>query len=151
MTKKDDNVIGPDATEALLEAMAPVDPGEDASQRIKKRLLDRLGEDAESAQQFVTVSEESSEWMETAPGDSLKILRTDDDSMSMIVRLGPGSTFPRHYHPADEETYVIEGETWFGDIHLKAGDYHLAPKGTTHGEVRTDTGCVLFIRKATDQ
>ena len=116
---------------------------------MRSRLFDRI-RDESPEEDLVTVAGDTGDWLETAPGNSIKILRTDDESMSMLVRLEPGTTFPKHFHPADEETYVVEGETWFGDIHLVAGDYHLAPKGTTHGEVRTETGCVLFIRKASE-
>ena len=152
MSKNDDKVMPEDVVDVLLDALSPVEPGEERRGRVKKRLFERIREDAGvgRATRYCAAGR-CRDWLETGPGDSVKILRTDDESMSMMVRLGPGSTFPRHYHPEDEETYVVEGETWFGDIHLVAGDYHFAPKGTTHGEVRTDTGCVLFIRKATDQ
>ncbi len=150
MADKDDKVLSRQIEAALLEASAPVDPGKSA-ERIRGRLFDRIrGESAQTAGDLLTVSGEGGEWIETSPGNSIKILRSDDETMSMLVRLEPGTTFPQHYHPADEETFVVEGETWFGDIHLVAGDYHLAPKGTTHGEVRTETGCVLLIRKASE-
>ena len=141
--------IPDDVAGLLLEAGSAIDPGEAAATRMRKRLLDRVraGDDAD---ELVTVSGDGGEWIETGPGNSIKILRSDEETMSMLVRLAPGTTFPEHSHPADEETYVVEGETWFGDIHLVAGDYHLAPKGTTHGEVRTDSGCVLLIRKASE-
>ena len=148
MANEDDTVISEAAVLALLEASAPVDPGAQASARIKDRLLGRVRES--SAADLVTVRNAGGDWLETSPGNSVRILRTDDETMSMLVRLEPGTTFPAHYHPADEETYVVEGETWFGDIHLVAGDYHLAPKGTAHGEVRTEKGCVLLIRKASE-
>ena len=142
----------PDEVAALLlEAGTGVNPGADASERMRTRLFERVrATEAESTDALVTVSREAGEWIETGPGNVIKILRSDDETMSMLVRLDPGTTFPKHFHPADEETYVVEGETWFGDIHLVAGDYHLAPKGTTHGEVRTETGCVLLIRKASE-
>lgn len=148
----DDKKAIPDALASeLLVATAAVEPGQEAAARMKSRLLNRVREEAaESAAEMVTVREETGEWIETGPGNSIKILRSDEETMSMLVRLEPGTTFPRHYHPADEETYVVEGETWFGDVHLVVGDYHLAPKGTTHGEVRTETGCVLLIRKASE-
>lgn len=148
MANDDDTVMPDAAVLALLEASAPVDPGADAAARMKKKLLERVRES--SAAELVTIRNAGDDWLETSPGNSVKILRTDDETMSMLVRLEAGTTFPAHYHPADEETYVVEGETWFGDVHLVAGDYHLAPKGTTHGEVRTDTGCVLLIRKASE-
>ena len=151
MADYDDNVLPKELTAALLEASAAVEPGNDAKQRMRARLEERMrGKADDSGAALVTVSHETGDWIETAPGNSIKILRTDEETMSMLVRLEAGSTFPQHYHPEDEETYVVEGETWFGDIHLVAGDYHLAPKGTTHGEVRTDTGCVLLIRKAAE-
>ena len=152
VTDKDKSKVIPDDTaSALLVASAAVDPGQKAAARMKGRLLDRVREEASALEEeLVTVREETGEWIETGPGNSIKVLRSDEETMSMLVRLGPGATFPRHFHPADEETYVVEGETWFGDIHLVAGDYHLAPKGTTHGEVRTETGCVLLIRKASE-
>ena len=140
-----------EAASALLTASAAVDPGSEAAARIKRRLLNRVTEEAAEPQsKLVTVEQSGGDWIETSPGNYVKILRSDDETMSMLVRLAPGTTFPKHYHPADEETYVVEGETWFGDIHLTQGDYHLAPKGTTHGEVRTETGCVLLIRKASE-
>ncbi|MDJ0759924.1 MAG: cupin domain-containing protein [Woeseiaceae bacterium] len=151
MASKNDKTLQDEAIVELLEASVPVDPGQEAAQRMKAKLFDRLREDSSAdARQFVTVAGSAGDWLETSPGNSIKILRSDDESMSMLVRLEPGTTFPAHFHPADEETYVVEGETWFGDIHLKAGDYHLAPEGTHHGEVRTDTGCVLLIRKASE-
>ena len=150
MTDDDDNVLPDEVAATLLSAAAPVDPGPEAAARMKRRLLERVRDKQSESAELRTVRDSTGEWLETSPGNSIKILRSDDETMSILVRLEPGTTFPEHYHPADEETYVVEGETWFGDIHLVAGDYHLAPKGTTHGEVRTETGCVLLIRKASE-
>jgi len=131
----------------LLDAIAPVDPGKERTERMHTRLLDRVhdrGSDATA--DLVTVTRDSGDWVETSPGNKMKVLRTDDEVLSVLVRLAPGAVFPAHSHPADEETFVLEGETNFGDIHLVAGDYHLAPKGTMHGEVTTENGCLLLIR-----
>ena len=149
MSKESDNVLPKVVEAALLDTLDPVDPGVDAAARMRAKLFDKVRNES-TADELLTVPAQAGEWIETGPGNSVKVLRSDDETMSILVRLAPGSTFPRHYHPEDEETYVVEGETWFGDIHLVAGDYHLAPKGTTHGEVRTDTGCVLLIRKASE-
>ncbi|MEM7450836.1 MAG: hypothetical protein AAGA41_02345 [Pseudomonadota bacterium] len=59
---------------------------------------------------------------ETSPGNQVKVLRSDDESVLILVRLEPGTTFLAHYHPVEEATYVVECVTCFGDIHLKAGD-----------------------------
>ena len=151
MADKEAKTIPDDVAALLSDASTGIDPGDGAAQRMRGRVFDRIREAEESsAEDLVTVASDAGEWLETGPGNSIKVLRSDDETMSMLVRLEAGTTFPKHYHPADEETFVVEGETWFGDIHLVAGDYHLAPKGTTHGEVRTETGCVLLIRKASE-
>ena len=40
----------------------------------------------------------------------------------------------------------LEGEVWLGDVSARAGDYHLARSGIPHGVLRTDGGCLLFLR-----
>ncbi len=151
MSDKENKVLPEDLVDELLMASAPIDPGKDAAARMKSRILDRVGEPSEMANaDLLTVRDDSGDWIETGPGNSIKILRSDEESMSILVRLEAGATFPKHYHPEDEDTYVVEGETWFGDIHLQQGDFHHAPKGTMHGEVTTETGCVLLIRKAAE-
>ena len=151
MADNDDKVLPDEVAAALLEASAPVEPSADAAKRMRAKMFEKVREEnADSSADLVTVSGKSDDWFEAAPGNHVKVLRSDEQTMSIMVRLEAGSTFPQHYHPEDEETYVVEGETWFGDIHLVAGDFHLAPKGTTHGEVRTDTGCVLLIRKVAE-
>ena len=153
MSESDDQSVLPAAlSDALLEASAPIQPSEEAKTRMLSSLLDRVKaqKDTGSDDLLITKRAEEEEWLETAPGNRVKILRDQSEGTSILVQLEPGATFPAHSHPEDEETFVVAGETWFGDLHLKAGDYHLARKGTEHGEVRTETGCTLFIRKATD-
>ena len=71
-----------------------------------------------------------------------------ETSRSVLMRILPGGATPAHAHDMDEELLVMEGECTLGDIHLKLGDYHLAPRGLSHGSVRSKTGCLLFIRGA---
>ncbi|MFK8017319.1 MAG: cupin domain-containing protein [Gammaproteobacteria bacterium] len=149
MAENPDDVIPSDLQAALLEGLEPMQPDAPAAKRMRASLLDAVVAESDTAA-LVTVPSSTDDWFEPVPGNHVKVLRSDDDTMSILVRLEPGTTFPEHYHPADEETFVVEGETWFGDIHLVAGDYHLAPKGTHHGEVTTETGCVLLIRKASE-
>ena len=154
MADRDDN--GDDAMprslqEALLDAVRPIDPGAERATRMQAKLLARVRAEPSlpTTADLVTVAGDAGDWTETSPGNWVKLLRADEDTVSILVRLEPGTVFPAHSHPADEETLVLEGETRFGDIPLSAGDYHLAPKGTEHGAVTTETGCLLFIRTAT--
>lgn len=41
---------------------------------------------------------------------------------------------------------MLSGEVSFGDLTLRAGDYHLAPKGMVHAEAYSATGALVFIR-----
>jgi len=70
-----------------------------------------------------------------------------ETSRSVLMRILPGGAMPAHAHDMDEESLVMEGECTLGDIHLKLGDYHLAPRGLSHGSVRSKTGFVVHTRR----
>ncbi len=147
MRDETDKVLTPELTELLLDALDPIEPGAEPRNRMRNKLFERIASEG-SDDALLTVNADSDNWIQAAPGNQVKILREDAETMSMLVRLEPGATFPAHSHPADEETFVIEGDTCFGDIPLTAGDYHLAPAGSVHGEVTTENGCLLLIRKS---
>ena len=85
-------------------------------------------------------------WVELLPKAHARLLFTNGQAESYMIRLEPGAWAPAHEHPADEECLVLEGSLWQGDVYLKAGDFHVARPGMKHGELRTDTGAVVFIR-----
>lgn len=58
---------------------------------------------------------------------------------------------PPHEHPLDEECLVLEGEFTLESIKLRAGDFHFAPKGMTHGVARSEHGALLYIRGAAQE
>ncbi len=149
MSRKLEDVLPDAVVHALLESVDPIQPDTSVADRISNKLFGRIAAEG-TAGELLTVPGDSGDWVETAPGNSVKVLRRDSESVSMLVRLEAGATFPAHSHPADEETYVLEGDTLFGDIPLSAGDYHLAPAGTSHGEVTSRGGCLLLIRMASD-
>lgn len=142
-----DKVLSPELVESFADAVAPLDPGPERSERIRAKVFARVKTDGSPA--FATVAEADGAWEETSPGNWVKPLRADGETISILVRLEPGAVFPAHSHPVDEETFVLEGETRFGDIELRSGDYHFAPQGSKHGQVTTTAGCLLFIRTGT--
>jgi anti-sigma factor ChrR (cupin superfamily) len=88
-------------------------------------------------------------WLTVAPGVERKILWERGDATSCMVRLAPGASFPSHGHPIDEESVILEGSLWIGpNLLLRAGDFHVGLSGVKHDEVRTDEGCVCFLRTA---
>ena len=136
-------------SEALAQALDA-----DGAERIRGRLRERIHADAtkpslvSSADTLITHRESmtSEGWVELLPKAHAKLLFTDGVAESYMIRLEPGAWAPAHEHPADEECLVLEGTLWQGDVFLKAGDFHVARPGMKHGELRTETGALIFIR-----
>ena len=157
--KNDDNIPA-ELTGSLLNASAPIHPGTSRANRILNRVRERIvDQPAPSISDLLTVAVGDGQWIEPLPGNRVKMLRVDEDTQSFLVRLEPGTRFPAHSHPEDEETFVrgggkngeMEGEVLFGDQLLSAGDYHLARRGSFHEEIFCEKGCLMFIRAGTEQ
>jgi quercetin dioxygenase-like cupin family protein len=86
----------------------------------------------------------STAWLPYGPGIERRLLWTDGRQAAMLYRTVAGAAVPRHGHRHDEECLVIDGELFLDDVLLRPGDYQLAPAGTEHREVCTDTGCLLL-------
>ena len=87
-------------------------------------------------------------WVEVQDGLYQKDLWTDGTVASRFFRFAPGTKIPGHHHPMDEECMMLSGDIFLGDILLQEGDYHLAPAGTEHLEIFSDTGALLYVRGA---
>ena len=64
-----------------------------------------------------------------------------------LVRMDAGAVYPAHRHAAVEELYLIEGDLIVEGYSMHPGEYCRAEAGSSHSEVRTDTGC-KFIAMA---
>ena len=87
-------------------------------------------------------------WEEIQNGLYRKDLWTDGTVASRYIRIAAGTQVEGHAHPLDEECIMLNGDIFLGDILLQAGDYHLAPAGTQHSEIFSDTGALLYVRGA---
>jgi quercetin dioxygenase-like cupin family protein len=127
---------------SLVEREAELQPSDEVWAAIKARLED------EPFPGIVTVREEEGVWAEHATGIAIKTLHVDRETgvTSLLMRMEPGSRYPAHKHTGDEECLMLAGEVSFGDLTLRAGDYHLAPKGMDHAEAYSATGALVFIR-----
>lgn len=88
-------------------------------------------------------------WQSVAPGVEQKVVWRDGEVISRFIRLAPGSRVPAHAHEGEEECMMLAGDAFFGDLLLQAGEFHLAPAGSEHGEVTSDAGALLFVRGCT--
>ena len=133
-------------TDALLEAIKPVQPETSQAKNLRTRVLNKIHEaKAAESRDLLTVEKDKGDWVEVSPLAKFKMLLENGNSSSFIVKLEAGAEFPGHEHPEDEECVMLEGDLWIGDLHLFAGDYHMAPQGVHHGDIRTDTGALLFF------
>ena len=87
------------------------------------------------------------EWDQVAPGIECKLLATDTQRhrVSMLVRLAPGASYPRHTHADVEELHLLDGELWINERKLFPGDYNYGAPGATDHRVWSETGCTCVL------
>lgn len=83
-------------------------------------------------------------WLDYAPGVQRRLLWQQGQEAAMLFRAQAGARVPAHGHGHDEECLMLEGEVFLDDILLRRGEYQIAPAGTRHGGVFTDTGALLY-------
>ena len=86
-------------------------------------------------------------WDEVAPGISVKLLATDREQnlVSMLVRLAPGTDYPPHRHAGVEELYMLDGVLIVDDERFHPGDYRRAELGSVDRRIWTETGCTCLL------
>lgn len=67
------------------------------------------------------------------------------ERVTMLVKMTPGTAYPRHRHGGAEECYVVSGDLRVGDRRMVAGDYQHAAHGSIHGVQSTEGGCLLLV------
>jgi quercetin dioxygenase-like cupin family protein len=139
-------VLDRQVLQELLLATAPIAPTPDRATTIKRRVMDTVRSGVAAGGDYVTVRSDTGEWMDLLPLVQVKVLHSDGRYNSILLRMEPGSSVPAHFHDDDEECVVLEGRVRIGDVGVSAGDYHLALSGSRHGELRSDTGALLFLR-----
>ena len=87
------------------------------------------------------------DWKEVAPGISCQLLATDteQDRVTMLVRLAPGTDYPPHRHAGVEELYMLHGELIVDDEKFYPGDYRRAEAGRMDHRVWSETGCTCVL------
>ena len=116
--------------------------------RLARRIADETGQAPVPA---ALPGRVDAEWEEAAPGISCKLLATDteNDRVSMLVRLAPGAAYPPHRHAGVEELYLLDGELMIDGKKLYPGDYNRAEAGTADQRVWTATGCTCVLLTST--
>jgi quercetin dioxygenase-like cupin family protein len=91
------------------------------------------------------------EWEEAAPGIHVKILakNAENDSVSMLVRLDPGTDYPGHRHAGVEELHLLHGILKVDDRTLYPGDFIHSEANSVDHRVWSETGCTCFLMTST--
>ncbi len=111
---------------------------------MRERVLKRI----RVSQGLTTIQPNEGEWTPFSPKVTIKVLHRDVNTQSYLLRLEPGAIVLPHVHGQDEECIVLEGEVQIGDLVVKQGAYHLAPRGVPHEPIRSEAGALLFLRGA---
>ena len=92
------------------------------------------------------------EWAEAAPGIHVKILamNAENDSVSMLVRLDPGTDYPAHTHALIEELHLLHGILKVDDRTLYPGDFIHSEADSIDHRVWSETGCTCFLLTSTE-
>lgn len=83
-------------------------------------------------------------WSAYGPGIERRVMAHHDGLAAMLYRTEPGAAVPHHGHHHDEECLMLAGDLFLDEVLLRPLDYQLAPAGTEHGGVFTDTGVLLY-------
>lgn len=112
-----------------------------------ERILSRIDNDGLRAPGTVTKRAALAQWLKYSPGITYRVLNVDEANkrQSLLVRMEPGAVYRSHVHDIDEECLIIEGDLRYGDLELRAGDFHLATPGMIHPTGHTTSGCLLHV------
>lgn len=115
-----------------------------------EKVLDRIDAEGLQLPGTKTRRRDSARWREISPGIHRRVLNVDRSAnrLSVLVRMDPGAVFRSHSHDLAEETLVLEGDLWLGDLKLMPGDHHLALPDTQHPVGRTESGCLVHITRS---
>jgi anti-sigma factor ChrR (cupin superfamily) len=91
------------------------------------------------------------EWVEVAPGIHVKILarKAENDTVSMLVRLNPGTDYPGHKHADIEELHLLHGVLKVDDRTLYPGDFLHNEADSVDHRVWSETGCTCLLMAST--
>lgn len=122
------------------------------SPSLQKRLAIRIAEETGGDSELPAMQGwKEPEWEQVAPGTECKLLAVDTEQqrVSMLVRLAPGACYPAHTHAGIEELHLLSGELWIDKRKLSAGDYNRNAPGARDDRVWTETGCTCLLITST--
>jgi anti-sigma factor ChrR (cupin superfamily) len=92
------------------------------------------------------VETDSVPWIETGPGNKMKVIYHDKatDMLTILSKLEPGSGIPAHVHEDLEQTFVLEGSLVDDEGECAAGNFVIRAKGSRHAPT-APKGCTMLV------
>lgn len=84
----------------------------------------------------------------TPGGFSIKPLNMAlaNEAITMLLRMEPGATLPRHLHARTTEIdHILEGDFVYGGRVHGPGSFFARGAGVVHGPLQTENGCTLLL------
>ncbi len=96
-----------------------------------------------------TFSDEGS-WIARKAGIEIKYLEVNpgDVARTALLRMAADAILEPHLHASTERCFIVEGEVTIGESVFRKGDYHIAPVGTVHQELRARTPALILLHWA---
>jgi anti-sigma factor ChrR (cupin superfamily) len=97
--------------------------------------------------QFLSIRCGEGDWQEMGGGVLIKQLFVDSSSglATLLVKMLPGTSLPRHRHRGVEQFFIIEGDCSVHGEKLGPGDYHRAETGSVHENTYTVSGTMFLL------
>ena len=102
---------------------------------------------------FIRGGYDESGWIPMrVPGAFVKPLSIQKEKGYAVVlgKLLPKTSYPPHQHIGAEQILVLSGDLQIGGVVLRAGDFHNACAGSTHGVNYSDAGCTILAVVSTE-
>ncbi|HEY7662162.1 MAG TPA: cupin domain-containing protein [Xanthobacteraceae bacterium] len=92
------------------------------------------------------IDTDSLPWIETAPGNKMKVIYHDPASgmLTILAKLAPGAGIPAHVHEDLEQTFVLEGSLRDDEGECTAGNFVIRAKGSRHAPT-APKGCTMLV------
>ncbi len=145
---KDDDFESAQVLGEIAVAMRPAELTGAERKRMRGRILDRIAGAEPPPEGTQTWRAHEPGWSQRSGLIDMKMLRIDAaaGTQEVLIRFKPGAYIPAHSHAKEEQMIILEGECLLGDHPLRAGDIHVAPAGSWHPPITTQTGTLLLLR-----
>jgi anti-sigma factor ChrR (cupin superfamily) len=138
--------------ESMLSDL-PAEAAEPPPTGMFEKILGRIESEGADLPGTMTRRAGTANWFEISPGIKGRLLHVDraQNRQYLLIRMAPGASYHPHSHDTDEQSLVLEGDLSFGELNLKAGDFHVATPSSSHPPGRTVSGCLVHVIMSLDQ